>query len=105
MKQIYSALMALAFSFASCSKEANCIDNTTCIDGTIQWGGEPAVDGLGWYFQSDEFTKPVKLKNLSSTYQVHDLAVSACLLKTDEKYQCFCAEPLDVYEVKSIQKR
>ncbi len=105
MKQIYIALIALAFIFASCTKEAKCIDNTTCFDGTIQWGGEPVVDGLGWYFQSDEFTKPVKLKNLSSTYQVDDLAVSACLVKTDEKYQCFCAEPLDVYEIKSIRKR
>ena len=103
MKQIYTALIALAFLFASCEKEINCKD-TTCIDGTIQWGGEPAVDGLGWYLQSDEFTKPVKLKNLSSIYEVDDLSVSVCLVKTNEKYQCFCAEPLDVYEIKSIRK-
>lgn len=99
MKHLFLALIALAFVFTSCTKEAN------CIAGTIQWGGEPAADGLGWYLESEEFTKPVKLKNLSSTYQVDDLAVSACLLKTDEKYQCFCAEPLDVYNIKSIRKR
>ena len=93
------------FLFTACEKETNCNENTICIDGIIQWGGEPAVDGLAWYFQSDEFTKPVKLKNLSSTYQVDDLPVSVCLLKTTEKYQCFCAEPLDVYEIKSIRKR
>lgn len=105
MKQIYIALIALAFIFVSCTKEANCIADTTCIDGTIQWGGEPAVDGLGWYFQSDEFAKPVKLKNLSSAYEVDDLPVSVCLKKTTEKYQCFCGEPLDVYEIKSIRQR
>lgn len=106
MKQIYIALIALAFIFASCTKETNCNDNTTCIDGTIQWGGEPAVDGLGWYFKSAELgERPVKLKNLPDSYLTDSLQVNACLRKTDEKYYCFCATPMDVYEVRSIRKK
>jgi hypothetical protein len=99
MKHIFLAVIAFSFVFTSCTKEAN------CIEGIIQWGGEPAVDGLGWYFESTEFSRPVKLKDLPSSYQVDDLEITACLLKTTEKYQCFCATPMDVYKIKSIRKR
>lgn len=93
-------LSAFVFLFTACNKEQN------CTDGLIRWGGEPAVDGLGWYFTSAELgDRPVKLKNLPDGYLTDSLQVNACLRKTNEKYQCFCAEPLDVYEVKSIQKR
>ncbi|MBP6686641.1 MAG: hypothetical protein KA160_02185 [Lacibacter sp.] len=100
MKQIFPALIVLLL-FGACKKEKA----TLCITGTIQWGGEPAVDGLGWYFETPEFSKPVKLKNLPSNYQVNDLAVAACLMKTEEKYQCFCAAPMDVYAIINIRNR
>jgi hypothetical protein len=72
----------------------------------IRWGGEPAVDGLGWYFTSAELgERPVKLKTIPEKYLKDSLQVNVCLRKTDEKYYCFCATPLDVYEVKSVRKR
>jgi hypothetical protein len=86
--------------FASCSKEQ------TCTDGLIRWGGEPAVDGLGWYFTSAELgERPVKLKTIPEKYLKDSLQVNVCLRKTDEKYQCFCAVPLEVYEIRSIRNR
>ncbi|MFY7840061.1 MAG: hypothetical protein ACOVP7_07275 [Lacibacter sp.] len=96
-------LLLIAFTlalFTSCSKEAQ------CTYGMIRWGGEPAVDGLGWYFISADLgNKPVKLKNLSSNYQVDSLPVNACLTLLTEKYQCFCATPLDVYKAEKIRRR
>ncbi len=72
----------------------------------IRWGGEPAVDGLGWVFNSTELgDRAVKLKNLPDRYLKDSLLVNVCLRKTDEKYYCFCATPMDVYEVKSIRKK
>jgi hypothetical protein len=98
MKQLFFAV-SLLFLFTACQKE------TRCIDGTIQWGGDPASDGLEWYFESPELSRHVKLKDLASEYKVDNLSISVCLVKTDEKYQCFCAEPMDVYAIKSIRKR
>jgi hypothetical protein len=99
MKHIFLAVIILIF-LAACTKESACTE----MNGTIQWGGEQASDGLGWYFESTEFTTPVKLKDLPASYQVDDLEISACLVKTAEKFQCFCATPLDVYRIKSIKK-
>lgn len=100
MKQLLLFSVILTLLFTSCSKEQN------CIDGLIRWGGEPAVDGLGWYFTSAEFgDKAVKLKNIPEKYLKDSLQVNVCLRITDEKYQCFCAVPLEVYEIKSIRNR
>ena len=100
MKHLLSLSVLIAILFSACNKEQN------CTDGLIRWGGEPAVDGLGWYFTSPVFgDKAVKLKNIPEQYLKDSLQVNVCLRKTNEKYQCFCATPLDVYEIKSIQKR
>jgi hypothetical protein len=99
MKPFFLSLIVF-FLFASCQKEK------LCIDGIIQWGGDPAVDGLGWFFTSASLgDKPVKLKNLPVEYKINDQPVSVCVLKTNEKYQCFCAAPLEVYSILQIRKR
>ena len=99
MKQLLLLVFTLALS-SSCKKEM------CCTDGMIRWGGEPAVDGLGWYFvAADLGNKPVKLKNLANDYQVDSLQVNACLTLLTEKYQCFCASPLDVYKIEKIGRR
>jgi hypothetical protein len=55
MKSFFLSLIVL-FVFASCQKDK------LCIDGVVHWGGEPAADGLGWYFLSSELgDKPVGL--------------------------------------------
>ncbi len=97
----------LTVAFVSCTRvPADTVDTSGCIDGHIYWGGDPAVDGLGWYFQgTTEFKDKVKLKNLSAQYQQDKLAVSVCIEKTDEKYYCMCVKPLDVYIITRIQKR
>ena len=100
MKHIFLSIL-LVLLFAACQKDTNAV----CTDGVIRWGGEPAVDGLGWYYQSEDLPKSVKLKNLSTAWQKDGLQVQACIIKLDEKYQCFCAEPMDVYQVKSIRQR
>ena len=98
MKQLLLSCFVL-FVFIGCQKEQ------LCTDGVIHWGGEPAVDGLGWYFTSADLPKAVKLKDISAAYLTDSLAVSVCLIKTEETYQCFCAEPMEVYAIKKIRKR
>jgi len=97
----------VAAAFVSCTREpAETFDAAGCINGHIYWGGDPQVDGLGWYFMGEtELKEKVKLKNLSAEYQQDKLAVSVCLEKTDEKYYCMCVKPLDVYLITSIRKR
>ncbi|TWI81648.1 hypothetical protein IQ13_2666 [Lacibacter cauensis] len=95
--------LILAFTlalFTSCKKEIQ------CTDGMIRWGGEPAADGLGWYFVSADLgNKPVKLKNLPENYLLDSLKVTTCVQPLTEKYQCFCATPLDMYKVLKISRR
>ena len=98
MKQVILSLI-LFLLFSSCQKDQ------LCTDGVIRWGGEPAADGLGWYFESEELPRSVKLTEIPSNYLVDNLAVSVCLIKTNEQYQCFCAEPMEVYTLKRIRKR
>ncbi len=98
MKQLLISCFVL-FLFNACQKDQ------LCTDGVIHWGGEPAADGLGWYFESEALPRVVKLKDIPAQYLTDSLAVSACIIKTTETYQCFCAEPMDVYEVKRIRKR
>ena len=98
MKQLLLSCFVL-FMFIGCQKDQ------LCTDGFIHWGGEPAVDGLGWYFETAELPRIVKLKDIPSAYLTDSLAVSVCIIKTEEKYQCFCAEPMEVYKIKKIRKR
>jgi hypothetical protein len=98
MKQLLISFFAFVL-FSACQKDQ------TCTDGLIRWGGEPAADGLGWYFESTELPRAVKLKDIPQKYLSDSLAVSVCLIKLKETYQCFCAESMDVYEIRNIRKR
>lgn len=101
-KLIFSFIVILAF--LSCNKQTE--PTGICTDGYIHWGGEPAVDGLGWYFKgTSQILYGVKLKNLPAAFQTDSLAVTVCLQKTDEIYNCFCSQPMEVYSIKSIQKK
>lgn len=97
----------VAAAFVSCTREpADTVDMSGCIDGHIYWGGDPQVDGLGWYFIGiTDLKEKTKLKDLPAAYQQDKLAVSVCVEKTDEKYYCMCVKPLDVYTIVSIRKR
>ncbi|HEY1115710.1 MAG TPA: hypothetical protein VGE66_19235 [Chitinophagaceae bacterium] len=95
-------LLLTTLAFTSCSKERD----SECLDGTIEYMGDPAADGLGWVLRTDgENPRYFVLGNLPGNYQVDDLEVNACLYNTGQKMTCFCAEPPDKYAVTSIRKR
>jgi hypothetical protein len=106
MKQLIFSIL-LVLSLSACTKEKqNTLENEpVCTEGTIRWGGEPAVDGIGWYYETPAFSRSVKLENVPPDFFIDGLAVTACLLRTDRKYGCFCGTPLDVYDVFTIQRR
>lgn len=103
MKKLIIPFVAIFF-FLSCSKQTE--EPAICTDGYIHWGGNPAVDGISWYFKgTTQLQYAVKLKDLPAAFQTDSLAVTVCLQKTGEKYICFCTQPLEVYAIKSIQKK
>ena len=95
-------LLLTILSFTSCTKE----HDAECLDGTIEYMGDPAADGLGWVLRTDaESPRYYVLRNLPSDFRVDDLQVTACIYNTGEKMTCYCAEQPDKYAVESIRKR
>lgn len=105
MKNTCLLLLLLITTFSACQKGEK--GHGICKDGFIIWGGEPAVDGLGWYFSETRNNGGVayKFENLPARYQEDKLAVSICFYDTGNKYSCFCAVPLPLYHITSIRKR
>ena len=100
-------LTFLCCGLFACTKEKE--KNTFCINGTVEWMGSPAADGLGWVLKKDtDSTQLFQVyipSNLSEGFQKHGLAIQACLYQTDEKAGCFCANQPYKYFITSIQKR
>jgi hypothetical protein len=109
MKKIISFLLVtIIFSTqSSCKKE----ESASCSSGYIYWGGDYAVDGLGFYFaetrQGNWKFKQLKESELPSySKSVTDsTAVTICLEETDERAPCFCATPSYFYKIVSIERR
>ena len=103
-KAIYSFLFLLLF-FSACTKKQD--HAALCLEGMIKWGGHPAADGTGWYFEtaggSDDSPLSYVLKDLPSAYQVEGLAVSTCIIETNEKVPCLCSKYY--YKIERIQRR
>lgn len=98
-------LILTVLTISGCSKEKAERD-TVCLDGTIQWQGSPAADGLGWVLMvNTESPKAYILNDLPAAYQQSGLDVAACIYISEEKRNCMCAQPLDMYNVSSIRKR
>jgi len=104
MKYILS-LLALTLIVSSCTKETE--EKTHCFKGVVKWVGSPAADGLGWVIYEDDSitTQPYIPQNLSNDFQKDGLKISVCLKETEEKFYCFCIQPLTKYRVTSIQHR
>jgi hypothetical protein len=102
MKKILLLVMIAALGFG-CSKGK---EGAACMNTVVFWGGDPAVDGLGWYL-SDSRTSSERYypESLPDRYQTDGLAVNVCLIKTLKKKSCFCAVQPPLYEVVSIKKR
>ena len=71
------------------------------------WGGDPAVDGLGWYFTENlnNSSKVYKFDNLPLQFQEDKLPVSVCFFDTGKKYGCFCVVPLPLYHITDIRRQ
>jgi hypothetical protein len=103
MKKIFVVVAGLFLMF-SCTKDKA---ETTCLDGFIFWGGDPAADGTGWYFSQNRFSQHVYfLQSLAADYKKDSLPVSACVVKTTNKFYCQCAgDPPYFYRITKINKR
>jgi len=78
--------------FASCKKEHN--NNNTCITAKVQYGGNPAADGLGWILVTDTSTHAYEApENLPEAFKVDGKWVDVCFSRTDKDFTCFCVPP------------
>lgn len=103
MKKVFAFAAFLIF-LSACSKKS---EETICFDGVVKWQGNPAADGLGWVIQKGDSTNmrsyvPLELAN---SYKKEGLNVAVCLEETDEKVDCFCAQPMYKYRITSIEVR
>jgi hypothetical protein len=83
-----------------------------CGNGYIYWGGDPAVDGRGWYFaitRSANYTfYQLKENELGAEYKslTDSVAVNICLLSTKDKAPCMrCNGDSYYFKIKSISRR
>jgi hypothetical protein len=101
-------LFIILISITGCKKQ----QPDFCKEGYIYWGGDPAVDGLGWYFAEGRTSAgmtfyQIKDSELNNEYKNYtdSVAVHICLRKTNERAPCFCAASTMYYHVISIKKR
>jgi hypothetical protein len=100
MKKLLSCLCIIVLLF-SCKKE----EESICVNAIVKWGGDPALDGSGWYLLADS-TNHVSYfpGNLPDSFKVDGLPVNTCLRRTNEKFYCYCAQQPYKYQVISIKK-
>lgn len=85
----------------SCKKQLD----PFCTNAEVRWGGDPAADGLGWHlFDSIGGAKFFIPINLPDSLKIDGLPVNVCMYKTDEKFYCECARPLNKYQITSIRR-
>lgn len=98
----FIVFILLTVSFMSCQKEPE----QFCTDAVVMWGGDPAVDGLGWYLLTDSVQHQFYIPgNLHDSLKIHHQPVNVCLVATNENFSCECSRPLKKYRITSITKR
>ena len=94
--------ICFSLAFFSCKKE----QQSFCIDAVVKWGGEPELDGMGWYLKLESDSSiAYKPENLPDNFKQDGLAVNSCLYETNNKFYCMCAYPMAYFHITSIQKR
>jgi hypothetical protein len=88
--------------FTACKKE-HTPANQECFDGFVIWGGDPAVDGAGWYLSSG--SKSYFLEEFPTAYMTDSLPVHACVRQTDRAKFTMSMTTIYYYEIVSINKR
>jgi hypothetical protein len=113
-------LIATAFmAFASCTKESvspaeenntmimanapNTDPKQTTTSAVIEWGGDPAVDGLGWVIHTSDGAVEVP-DNLSEEFKQDRIAVTVSYQRTDKQVPCRCAQPKYYVHITSIER-
>jgi hypothetical protein len=92
MKKIISILLIAATVLVSCKKNNN--NGNTCITAKVEYGGDPAADGLGWILVTDTNTRDyLPPENLPAGFQVDGKWVDVCYVTTDKDFVCFCMPP------------
>ena len=95
-------IILLGVAAYSCKKSSQ----SDCKDGFIFWGGEPAVDGIGWFFSTNpDRSDFMVLDSLDNAYKIDSLPVHVCLSKTNNRFYCFCAGEHYYYHVNYILRR
>lgn len=106
-------IFAIALVFVGVACEKNKVEDPAivCKTGYIYWGGDYAIDGIGWYFAENRANgleryqlKETELPALYKTSFTDSTAVKICLTKTTERAPCFCSAPSYFYSIQSIQK-
>jgi hypothetical protein len=88
--------------FAACKKE-HASGKQECFDGFVIWGGDPAVDGAGWYFSSG--SKAYFVEEFPAAYKTDSLPIHACLRQTTRPKFMMNITTVYYYEIVSINKR
>lgn len=109
MKKMIVSLLLL-ISFNACIKPVQ-PKLDFCADGHIFWGGDPAANGIGWYFSNGRTGNwkfyQVKDAELAAEFKspADSVAVNICLVSTKDQAPCPCVEPSYYFRIKSIRKR
>ena len=104
MKQTIFVLLVAVMATTACKKNSTVSAN--CTVATVQYGGDPALDGLGWtIFIGDSATGHIEIaENLPESFKTNGLLVDLCYERTDHLYYCFCAQPFKMIHIISIKK-
>lgn len=106
IKKALVFLLIVLVTGSACDKEGGEAEETFCTDGYIFWGGDPAVDGSGWYFSTRANRHfEYALQNLADSLKTDSLFVNACLKKTENRFTCECTQPYYYFSLVSVQKK
>jgi hypothetical protein len=95
MKKITALLVIAVIVFSACKKDSSQNhSNDICTVATVEYGGDPAADGLGWILVTDTVTRKFEApEDIPAAFKVHGLLVDVCYVRTDKDFICFCAPP------------
>jgi hypothetical protein len=102
MKKILVALTTLAVA-TGCSKDNSIPSDAISAKATVDYMGDPAVDGLGWVLRIDRsYEVPT---NLPEEYKQDELDVNVVYTKSDQFAPCHCLNRKQMVNIITISRR
>lgn len=93
MKRFFILLGIAALVTVSC-KKAHEPEGDTCNNALVRWGGDPALDGVGWYLSIPGDSAVSEYPdNMPDVLKTDGLPVYVCYERTNMDFVCFCAPP------------